>query len=181
MLFARNAAFALGLLLVALRPAAAQVSAPAPAAQAPAPLRLIGNYRYTGYTVFDAESPNEPTAVRGVGGTLLLRPDGTYAKRLTLALGTRTVPFSQDGTFTLAGDSIRFAFRDQKGADVQRGTARLDSAGRHLTLTILGYPAGNQGVYELEAAPADAMAAPATVSPTPAPSPRPVPRKKRRR
>lgn len=152
------------------------------AAQAPAPLRLIGNYRYTGYTVFEAESPNEPTAVRGVGGTLLLRPDGTYAKRLTLALGTRTIPFTQDGTYTLAGDSIRFAFRDQKGADVQRGTARLDSVGRHLTIIILGYPAGSQGLYELEAAPAEAVIAPA---PTPAPATAPPlvtkPRKKRRR
>jgi hypothetical protein len=178
MLFVRNAAL-LGLLL-AMQPAAAQALAPV-SAQAPAPLRLIGTYRYTGYTVFDAESPNEPTAVRGVGGTLLLRPDGTYAKRLTLALGTRTVPFSQDGTYALAGDSIRFAFRDQKGADVQRGTARLDSTGRHLTLTILGYPAGNQGVYELEATPAAAVAKPAGVpAPTPV-RPRAAPRKKRRR
>ena len=178
MLFARNATLLLGLLLAG-RPAAAQ--APAPLLP---PLLPVGSYRYTGYTVFDAESPNEPTAVRGVGGTLLLRPDGTYAKRLSLALGTRTVPFSQDGTYVLAGDSIRFAFRDQKGADVQRGTARLDSTGRHLTLTILGYPTGNQGVYELEAAPAEpAAAAPAAVGPAPAPGapPRRVPRKKRHR
>ena len=176
MFFLRPTTHSLSLLLLA------SVAAPAARAQAPAPLRLIGSYRYTGYTVFDAESPNEPTAVRGVGGTLVLRPDGTYAKRLTLALGTRTVPFSQDGTYTLAGDSIRFAFRDQKGADVQRGTARLDSVGRHLTLTILGYPAGNQGVYELEAVPAQAVM-PATVAPTqtPAPQPRSAPRKKRGR
>lgn len=168
------------ILCTGLLPAAFQ-SAAAQAPTAPAPLLLIGNYRYTGYTVFDAESPNEPTAVRGVGGTLTLRPDGTYAKRLTLALGSRTVPFSQDGTYTLAGDSIRFAFRDQKGADVQRGTARLDSLGRHLTLTILGYPAGNQGVYELEAAPAVPAVAPAPVAPTSTPLPRRAPRKKRRR
>jgi hypothetical protein len=182
MFSARNAALLLGLLPVTLLPAAAQVSAPVfVSAQTPAPLRLIGNYRYTGYTVFDAESPNEPTAVRGVGGSLLLRPDGTYAKRLTLALGTRTVPFSQDGTYTLTGDSIRFAFRDQKGTDVQRGTARLDSTGRRLTLTILGYPAGNQGVYELEAAPVEATAVP-IVAPAPAPAgPRVSPRRKRRR
>ena len=169
----RNTALLLGLLPAAFQPAAAQVPT--------APLLLIGNYRYTGYTVFDAESPNEPTAVRGVGGTLLLRPDGTYAKRLTLALGTRTVPFSQDGTYTLAGDSIRFAFRDQKGADVQRGTARLDSLGRHLTLTILGYPAGNQGVYELEAAPPAPAVAPAPPAPVPKLPQHPAPRKKRRR
>ena len=165
MFFLRSLICALILLM------AAGASAPA-TAQAPPPLRLIGIYRYTAYTVFDAESPNEPTAVRGVGGTLLLRPDGTYAKRLTLALGTRTIPFSQDGTYALTGDSIRFAFRDQKGADVQRGTARLDSTGRHLTLTILGYPAGNQGVYELDAVPAETIVAPA---PPPA---RPLPLKK---
>ena len=196
MLSVRNATLLLGL-LTAGRPAAAQAPAQTSApAQTPPPLRLIGNYRYTGYTVFDAESPNEPTAVRGVGGTLLLRPDGTYAKRLSLTLGTRTVPFTQDGTYALAGDSIRFAFRDQKGADVQRGTARLDSAGRYLIITILGYPTGNQGVYELEAAPvapaatpttavapvAPATAVPAIVTPTAtSPAPRPTPRKKRRR
>lgn len=179
MLFARSAISLLGLLPVAFWPAAAQAQVPP---QAPAPLRLIGHYRYTAYTVFDAESPNEPTAVRGVGGTLILRPDGTYAKRLSLTLGARTVPFAQDGTYALAGDSIRFAFRDQKGADVQRGTARLDSTGQHLTIIILGYPAGNQGVYELEAAPiapAAATLAPAIAAPRPAP--RPAPRKKRRR
>lgn len=152
------------------RPAAAQAPVP------PAP--LAGTYRYTAYSVFDAESPNEPTAVRGVGGTLTLLPDGTYVKRLSLALGTHTVPFSQDGSYLLAGDSIRFAFRDQKGTDVQRGTARLDSAGRHLTLTILGYPAGNQGVYELEAVPDAATIIPPA---TPVPAPRIGPRKKRRR
>jgi hypothetical protein len=35
---------------------------------------------------------------------------------------------------------------------VQRGTYRFDPATRHLTITILGYPAGNKGVYELVAA-----------------------------
>lgn len=138
--------------------------------QAPAPRSLAGTYRYTGYTVFDAESPNEPTAVQGVGGTLLLRPSGTYAKRLSITLGTRTVPFSQDGTYTLAGDSICFAFRDQKGADVQRGTAHLDSTGRRLTLTILGYPAGNQGVYELEAVPTVPVVPPAPKESVPTPA-----------
>ena len=67
-------------------------------------------------------------------------------------------------------------------ANMQRGTARLDSTGQHLTIIILGYPAGNQGVYELEAAPiapAAATLAPAIAAPRPAP--RPAPRKKRRR
>ena len=151
----------------------AQTPSPAPVPLASRP--LFGSYRYTAYTVFDAESPNAPTAVRGVGGTLTLRPDGTYAKRLSITLGSRTIPFTQDGTYLLAGDSIRFAFRDQKGADVQRGTARLDSASRHLTLTILGYPAGNKGVYELDAGLADA-----TVPPVAPAAPRTTPRKKRR-
>ena len=175
MLFARSAISLLGLLPVAFWPAAAQAQVPP---QAPAPLRLIGHYRYTAYTVFDAESPNEPTAVRGVGGTLILRPDGTFAKRLSLTLGARTVPFAQDGTYALAGDSIRFAFRDQKGADVQRGTARLDSTGQHLTIIILGYPAGNQGVYELENVP---VVHEETPLPKRVQSPRPAPSKKRRR
>lgn len=179
MSFARNTALLLGLLPLALHPAAAQVPAPvAVPTPAPAPLRPAGTYRYTAYTVFDADSPDEPTAVQGVGGTLLLRPDGTYAKRLTITLGTRTVPFSQDGTYSLAGDSIRFAFRDQKGPDVQRGTARLDSTGRRLTLTILGYPAGNKGVYELEAAP-NAPAVP--LAPKAAATPPAKTGKKRRR
>ena len=174
MFMSRAFTWSLGLLLAAPRLAAAQ----APGTPRP----LAGSYRYTAYTVFDTESPNEPTAVRGVGGTLTLRPDGTYAKRLSLALGTRTIPFSQDGTYALAGDSIRFAFRDQKGPDVQRGTARLDSVGQHLTLAILGYPAGNQGVYELEALPAAPATEPA-VAPSAAPAARPRSKasKKRRR
>ena len=167
MLIAQFTACLPGLLLLGLHPAAAQMPA---SVAAQAPVRLIGTYRYTGYTVFDAESPNEPTAVQGVGGTLLLRPNGTYAKRLTITLGTRTVPFNQDGTYRLAGDSIRFAFRDPKGADVQRGTARLDSTGRRLTLTILGYPAGNKGVYELEAAPAGPVVLPAPKTPAAPPA-----------
>ena len=173
MFFARIAAVLPGLLLGMFHPAAAQTPAAVPPATP-----LAGTYRYTAYTVFDAESANEPTAVRGVGGTLTLRPDGSYAKRLLLALGSRTVPFSQDGAYALAGDSIRFAFRDQKGPDVQRGTARLDSLGRLLTLTILGYPAGNRGVYELEAVPAAALLVPV---PVPAPPPRATPRRQRRR
>ena len=172
MLLARCAPLLLGLLPAVSNPTAAQ---PAAARQP-----LAGTYRYTAYTVFDAESPNEPTAVRGVGGTLTLRPDGSYAKRLSLALGTRTIPFSQDGTYALAGDSICFTFRDQKGPDAQRGTARLDSVGRHLTLTILGYPAGNQGVYELEAVPLPPVVAPAPV-PALSTLPRPKAAKKRRR
>ncbi|GAB2868105.1 hypothetical protein GCM10027044_32240 [Hymenobacter ruber] len=124
-----------------------------PAQTAPvSPPTFYTTYKYTAYTVYDTTSLDPPTRVSGVGGTLTLRPAGTYEKRFTIP-GNNNVPmlFKQDGTFTLAGDSIRFAFHDQKGADVQRGTFRFDSATRHLTITILGYPAGNRGVYELVA------------------------------
>ena len=107
-----------------------------------------------------------------MGGTLLLRPDGTYEKHLSIVANGAPHYFNQTGRFTLAGDSIRFAFTDLKGSDIQRGTFRFDTATRHLTLTILGYPTGNKGVYELVAQP----------EPVPAPAPsRPKPRKARRR
>ena len=122
-------------------------------------------YSYTGYTVFDTTSPDS-TTVPGVGGTLLLRPDGTYEKHLSIVANGTPHYFNQTGRFTLAGDSIRFAFSDLKGADVQRGTFRFDPATRHLTLTILGYPTGNKGVYELVAA---ETAAPAATEPVAAP------------
>ena len=130
------------------------------------------SYHYAAYTVFDTTSPDAPTTVPGVGGTLLLRPDGTYEKHLSIVANGAPHYFNQTGRFTLAGDSIRFAFTDLKGSDIQRGTFRFDPATRHLTLTILGYPTGNKGVYELVAQP----------EPVPAPtSSRPKPRKARRR
>ena len=134
-------------LLLAL-PARAQ----APAQAAPAsPPTFYTTYRYTAYTVYDTTSLDPPTQVRDVGGTLTLRPAGTYEKRLTIPGNNGPMLFRQDGTFTLTGDSIRFAFHDQKGADVQRGTFRFEPATQHLTITILGYPTGNRGVYELVA------------------------------
>ena len=45
------------------------------------------SYSYTGYTVFDTTSPDAPTTVRGVGGALLLRPNGTYEKHLSIEIG----------------------------------------------------------------------------------------------
>ena len=150
-----------GLLLMAAIPAArAQVARPS------GPLALYQSYQYTGFTVFDTSSPDEPTTVRGVGGTLILRPNGTYEKHLSIVAPAGPHYFNQTGTFTLAGDSIRFAFTDLKGADVQRGTIQLDSTAQHLTLTILGYPAGNKGVYEVVAAPVPA-ATPALGPPRP--------------
>ena len=151
-----------GLLLTSLSAAHAQ-TAPLPS--------FYATYRYTAYTVFDNSSTDPATVVRGVGGTLTLRPTGAYEKRFSIAAPQGLLSFKQDGTFTFAGDSIRFAFTDQKGDDVQRGTFRLDPATRRLTLTILGYPTGNKGVYELVG-----------IEPTtPHPAPAAKPRKKRHR
>ena len=149
-------------LLLTLLPAAHAQTAPLPS--------FYATYRYTAYTVFDNNSTDPATVVRGVGGTLTLRPAGTYEKRLLITAPQGPLTFRQDGTYFIVGDSIRFAFTDQKGADVQRGTFRLDPATQHLTLTILGYPTGNKGVYELVA----------VEPPTPAPAP-PRHSKKRRR
>ena len=116
---------------------------------------LANTYNYTAYTVVDLTEGEPPTQVPGVGGTLTLRPDGSYAKRLSITPRSgATRHFDQDGRYTVTGDSIRFAFTDSKGADVQRGTYRLDPRGRALTITILGYPTGNRGIYELLAQPA---------------------------
>ena len=125
------------------------------------------SYNYTGYTVYDTTSPDAPTTVTGVGGALTLRSDGTYEKHLSLVGNGTPYYFNQTGRFTLAGDSIQFAFTDLKGADVQRGTFLFDPATRHLTLTILGYPTGNKGVYELVAA--ETVVPPAAVEPVVAP------------
>ena len=123
-----------------------------PAQHGPRVPSFYATYGYTAYTVYDASSTEPPTTVRGVGGTLTLRPNGTYEKRLSIVNAGGPHYFRQDGTFILRGDSIRFAFTDLKGADVQRGTFRFEPARRRLTLTLLGYPAGNKGVYELVAA-----------------------------
>ncbi len=160
--------FAGGGLWLALLPAPAR----AQAAHQVLP-SFFATYSYTGYTVYDSTSAGPPTAVRGVGGSLTLRPAGTYEKRLSIVTPNGPVHFNQDGTFTFSGDSIRFAFTDLKGPDVQRGTFRFDPATRHLTLTILGYPTGNRGVYEL----VEAEAPPKP----PAPKPPAKARRKRRR
>jgi hypothetical protein len=107
---------------------------------------------YTAYTVYDVTTDEPPTQVPGVGGTLALRADGTYTKRLSLLLGDSGPRFfSQQGRFTTKGDSIVFRFTDLKGSDVQRGTYRYNANTRRLSITILGYPTGNKGVYELVA------------------------------
>ena len=114
---------------------------------------FYNTYRYTAYTVYDLTTDEPPTQVQGVGGTLTFRPDGSYEKRLTISRTSGSMSFNQDGRFTITGDSIRFAFTDKKGADVQRGTYQFDPQRQALTITIAGYPAGNKGVYELTAQP----------------------------
>lgn len=119
----------------------------------PSPPSFYATYTYTAYTVYDTTSAGPPTQVSGVGGTLTLQADGRYQKRFSIVVPSGPHYFNQAGTFVLTGDSIRFAFTDLKGPDVQRGTFRFEPATRHLTLTIFGYPAGNRGIYELDATP----------------------------
>ncbi len=126
-----------------------------------------GTYRYTAYTVYDHTAGDAPTRVNGVGGTLTLFPTGAYDKRLRIVGPNGPVDFVQHGRCTVGGDSIRFAFTDAKGFDVQRGTYRYDARTRHLTIALAGYPPGNQGVYELVAENA------------PAPAAKPVPKRRR--
>ena len=124
---------------------------PAPAQTAPVPPSFYTTYTYTAYTVYDTTSAGPPTQVSGVGGTLTLRADGRYEKRLSIVASGKPYYFNQTGNYTLTGDSIRFAFSDLKGNDVQRGTFRFQPATRHLSITVFGYPAGNRGEYELVA------------------------------
>lgn len=115
------------------------------------PAGFYAAYRYVAYTVYDHAAGDPPTRVGGVGGTLTLFPTGAYDKRLRIAGPNGPVEFPQHGQCAVSGDSIRFAFTDAKGFDVQRGTYRYDARTRRLTIAIAGYPAGNQGVYELVA------------------------------
>jgi len=126
---------------------------------------FYATYAYTAYTVYDTTSTDPPTAVGGVGGTLTLRPDGTYEKHLSIVAASGPHYFNQTGRFVLSGDSIRFAFTDLKGSDVQRGTFRFNPGNRRLIIIILGYPVGNKGVYEL--AVVDNKPAPAPTAPRP--------------
>ncbi|GAA4369161.1 hypothetical protein GCM10023185_42550 [Hymenobacter saemangeumensis] len=111
---------------------------------------FYNTYTYTAYTVYDNTSDEPPTEVQGVGGTLTLNADGSYQKRLTLQMNQGLMPFSQDGQFVIKGDSIRFAFTDRKGPDVQYGTFRFDPQTLALEITLIGYPSGNRGVYVLQ-------------------------------
>ncbi|WP_426491569.1 hypothetical protein [Hymenobacter sp. 102] len=106
-------------------------------------------YTYQSYAILDKASSPTPLAAKGVSGTLQLRPDGTYQKRLTLAGNGTTMRFDQDGRFTFAADSIRFSYRKNGQPRTDRGTFRLRNG--LLTITITGFPAGNQSIYTLRA------------------------------
>lgn len=129
-------------------------------AQTTPPPTFYTTYTYAAYTVYDTASAGPPTQVSGVGGTLTLRANGSYEKRMSIVAAGKPYYFNQTGTYTLAGDSIRFAFSDLKGPDVQRGTFRFQPATQRLSITIFGYPTGNRGVYELVAEPPKPLVAP---------------------
>lgn len=154
-----GAALLLGALL---RPGAGHAQ---PARPARPPAALCATYRYVAYTVYDHTDGDPPTHVAGVGGTLTLFPTGAYDKRLRITGPNGARDFVQHGQCTVAGDSIRFAFADAQGFDVQRGTYRYDAKTRRLTIAIAGYPPGNRGVYELVAEAAG-------------PGPRPAPKRR---
>ena len=141
------------------RPGAAQPASPLPPA-------FYATYAYRAYSVVNPGSGEPPARIPGAGGTLRLRPDGRYAKRLRLQIGAGPPrEFNQQGRFTTQGDSIFFLFTDPNGTDTQRGTFRYQPATRQLTITIAGYPPGNAGIYELTAAPDSAAPAPMLAAP----------------
>ena len=114
------------------------------------PVAFYRTYSYVAYTVYAPSENEPPSPAEGVGGTLTLRADGSYAKLLSLNVGDNGPRyFSQQGRFTTKGDSIFFNFIDKYGADVQRGSFRYTPQTNHLTIELAGYPAGNKGVYEL--------------------------------
>ncbi|WBO85432.1 hypothetical protein [Hymenobacter yonginensis] len=111
---------------------------------------FFSTYAYLTYTILDKGTSAAPMAAQGVGGTLTLRPDGTYQKALTIAGNGGTMRFDQTGRFRFTADRIAFTYTDKKGQPrTDEGTFRLTNG--ILTLTILGYPAGNQSVYTLRA------------------------------
>lgn len=120
------------------------------AQQAPASPKagFYTTYDYLTYAIKDLSNGSEPMLAKGVGGTLTLRPDGTYQKRLTLAANGTQMRFDQDGRFVFAADRITFTYTDSKGQPrTDQGTFVLRNG--LLTLTLQGYPAGNQGIYTL--------------------------------
>ncbi|RYU82850.1 hypothetical protein [Hymenobacter persicinus] len=113
---------------------------------------FFASYTYLSYAIVDRQTKAAPIQARGVGGTLTLHPDGTFQKRLTLQGNGGIMHFDQDGTFTFSGQQITFSYRDSKGQPrTDQGTFRLQSGVGLLTLTLNGFPVGNQGIYTLRA------------------------------
>lgn len=113
----------------------------------PAP-SFFTTYEYLSYSILDKATSPDPMSARGVGGTLTLRPDGTFQKHLTLAMNGGTMPFDQEGRFTFSGNRISFSYTDKKGQPrTDEGTFELRNG--VLTITLQGYPATNQSVYTL--------------------------------
>ncbi|SHK90642.1 copper resistance protein NlpE N-terminal domain-containing protein [Hymenobacter psychrotolerans] len=136
-------------LLLSAPAATAQRKAPATTTPKLAP-SFFSTYSYLTYAILDKATSPTPMAAKGVGGTLTLRPDGTYQKALTMAGKGGTLRFDQAGRFTFSADRITFSYTDKKGQPrTDEGTFRL--ANGLLTLTIQGYPAGNQSIYTLRA------------------------------
>lgn len=134
-------------LLLAAPEASAQVGPKAPPRLAPS---FFSTYAYLRYTILDKGTSPTPMAAQGVGGTLSLRPDGTYQKAMSIAGNGGTMRFDQTGRFRFTANRIAFTYTDKKGQTrTDEGTFQLVNG--ILTLTILGYPAGNQSVYTLRA------------------------------
>ena len=127
-----------------------------PAAQAQRTTKPVPNlatsflttYTSLSYSILDKGTSPEPMAAQGVGGTLTLRPDGMYQKRLTLSANGGAMSFDQDGRFTFTGDRITFTYTDKKGQP-RTDQGRFQLRNSLLTLTIEGYPAGNKSIYTL--------------------------------
>lgn len=111
---------------------------------------VYATYAYLTYAILDKGTSPKPLSAKGVGGTLTLRPDGTYQKRLLLAANGTTQHFDQEGRFSLTPGRITFTHPGQSGTSrTDAGTFRL--TGKLLTITLEGYPAGNQSIYTLRA------------------------------
>ncbi|RSK29611.1 hypothetical protein [Hymenobacter metallilatus] len=108
---------------------------------------FFATYTYLTYAILDKGTSPTPLAAKGVGGTLQLRADGTYQKRLTLAGNGTTLRFDQDGRFVFAADSIRFLYTRNGQPHTDRGVFRLRNG--LLTITLAGFPVGNQSIYTL--------------------------------
>lgn len=136
-------------LLLPLAAPAQQRPAARPTVVAPS---FFASYTYLSYSIVDKGTSARPLPAQGVGGTLTLHPDGTYQKRLQLSGNGGPMRFSQDGRFTFSGDQITFTYTDSKGQPrVDQGQFRFQPKARTLTLTLVGFPAGNKGIYTLRA------------------------------